>query len=64
MPIMNGLESSKLIRKFSDKPIIAVTAFIGEEMRHQAKECGMSNFITKPISIQRIKTILREYNFI
>ena len=64
MPVLNGLESTKLIRKFSSHPIIAVTAFIGEEMRKKAKEVGMNKFLTKPISISKIKAILKEYNYI
>ena len=64
MPIMGGLESTKRIREFSNNPIIAVTAFIGEEMRSKAKACGMTKFITKPISFEKICSILKEYQYI
>ena len=33
MPVLNGIESTKLIRSFSVQPIIAVTAFIGGEVK-------------------------------
>ena len=64
MPIMNGLESTKRIREFSNEPIIAVTAFIGEEMRMKAKSCGMTKFLTKPISFDKICCILKDYRYI
>ena len=64
MPVLNGIESTRLIREFSKKPIIAVTAFIGEDVRIKAKESGMNLFVTKPISFNKIKSILRDYNFI
>ena len=64
MPIMNGIESTKLIREFSSEPIIAITSFIGEEMRTKALSSGMNEFLTKPITIFQIKTILKKYGYI
>ena len=64
MPVLNGIESTKLIREFSSQPIVAVTAFIGEEVRNRAKLAGVDQFVTKPITFTKIKMILKEYNYI
>ncbi len=52
MPDMDGLEASELILKderFMTPVIIMATAY-GREMAIQAKEVGISGFITKPIN--------------
>ena len=51
MPIMNGYEASRLIKKQRpDLPVIAQSAFTSKEERQKAKEAGCDDFITKPIS--------------
>jgi CheY-like chemotaxis protein len=51
MPIMNGLEATKLIKVFRPSlPIIIQTAFSSESDRLKAFESGCSDFISKPIS--------------
>lgn len=58
MPIMDGLEASRLIRQSGNTvPIIALTAHALPENREQTKAAGMNGFLTKPI---RLKELSRE----
>lgn len=59
MPIMDGLEAARIIRKtHPDLPIIAVTAGVTEEIRLSCIESGMNDFLTKPLDFPTvIKTI-------
>ncbi|MCI9188016.1 MAG: response regulator [Lachnospiraceae bacterium] len=54
MPVMNGYEAAKAIRKLEDRelasiPIIAMTANAFEEDKKEALACGMNGHIAKPI---------------
>lgn len=61
MPKMDGLEASQLIREMGyEKPIIAVTANAFEEDRKTCLEAGMSNFLSKPIDMEKLKAVLNE----
>jgi len=54
MPIMNGLEASKEIRKFNKTiPIIALTAVEIEEMRNNIYMSGMNDIVVKPYDISK-----------
>ncbi|MFY0637803.1 PAS domain S-box protein [Maricaulis maris] len=58
MPIMNGLEASRLIRAAGHAtPIVALTAHALPENREQTRAAGMNGFLTKPI---RLKDLVRE----
>lgn len=64
MPIMNGLESTKIIRtleKYHSTPIIAVTAANIKGEKEKCFEAGMNDFITKPIRENDIYTILNKW---
>ena len=51
MPVMNGFEATKLIKKQRpDLSIIAQSAFTSKEDKEKAKEAGCDSFITKPIN--------------
>jgi CheY-like chemotaxis protein/HPt (histidine-containing phosphotransfer) domain-containing protein len=54
MPGMNGIETAKYIKhhtKLAKLPtLIMVTAFGREEIMHEAKQAGLSGFLTKPVS--------------
>ena len=62
MPIVNGLEATKEIRKFADStkdtPIVACSADVFPESRRQAEEAGVDFYITKPVNKESIKEIL------
>jgi CheY-like chemotaxis protein len=54
MPIMNGFEATKEIRKhkrFDELPILALTADVMDEAINKAISSGMQGHISKPISI-------------
>lgn len=56
MPVMNGYEATKAIRKLENKelasiPILAMSANAFEEDRREALKCGMNGHIAKPIDV-------------
>ncbi|MDQ8182649.1 response regulator [Pelagicoccus sp. SDUM812005] len=65
MPVMDGYEASRRIRKFScDKrkiPIVALTANALEGDRERALESGMDDYLAKPIKVDQLKRVLRHY---
>lgn len=62
MPEMGGLEATRLIRMESqDVPVIAVTAFSFESDREVAIEAGCNDFLSKPIDIPVLKTLIKKY---
>ena len=50
MPKINGLELTKIIREFSNIPIIFLTALSDENNQVQAYNSGADAYITKPFS--------------
>lgn len=66
MPVMNGYEATREIRKLSDPakatiPIIAMTANAFEEDKRTAKEAGMDAHLAKPIDVQALFTTLADF---
>ncbi|MFK5981559.1 MAG: response regulator [Flavobacteriaceae bacterium] len=54
MPVKNGIEASKEIRKFNKTiPIIALTAVEIEEMRNNIYMSGMNDIVVKPYDISK-----------
>lgn len=64
MPHMNGYEATKNIRGLPDGrcriPIIAMTANAFEEDRKRAIESGMNGYVTKPIKIEELISIIKK----
>ncbi|MDE6615373.1 MAG: response regulator, partial [Lachnospiraceae bacterium] len=63
MPVMNGYEATKAIRKLENKelasiPIIAMTANAFEEDKQEALKSGMNGHIPKPIDIDNLFSTL------
>ena len=63
MPVMDGLEVCKQVRKMSDLPIIMLTAKDEDDDRILGLEIGADDYITKPFNsrevVARIKAVLR-----
>jgi two-component system, OmpR family, response regulator ResD len=63
MPIMDGLEVCRQIRKASQIPIIMLTARAEDEDRIMGLELGADDYITKPFNprevVARVKAVLR-----
>lgn len=62
MPVMDGLEATKLIRSMGDKardiPIIALTANALTGDKEKCLKSGMDDFISKPVGVSRLKESL------
>jgi CheY-like chemotaxis protein/HPt (histidine-containing phosphotransfer) domain-containing protein len=65
MPIMDGYEATKRIRKLEGKQkhaiIIALTAYAMEIDKNKSFQSGMDDFINKPISLDQFNHILEKY---
>ena len=55
MPIMNGYESTKAIKKIKNLKIIAVTSHFFEEIQQQFNYAGFDYYISKPVTINLLK---------
>lgn len=64
MPKKNGFETTAAIRKLNHSesiPIIALTAGIFTEEKEKCLQCGMNDYISKPISINDLETVLHKW---
>ena len=59
MPVMNGVEATKALRaRGFTKPIIALTAHAMTEFQKTAKEAGFTDHLPKPITKDRLLSLL------
>ena len=65
MPVMDGYQATRAIRALSDErsqvPIVAVTAHAVQGEREKALAAGMTDYITKPITILRLVRVMARY---
>lgn len=60
MPIMDGLEATKLIKVINPSvPVIVLTAFAYSDDRTRAAEAGCNGFLTKPVNYKELKDVIR-----
>ena len=66
MPVLDGIEVCKQVRKMTDLPIIMVTAKDEDDDRILGLEIGADDYITKPFNsrevVARVKAVLRRAN--
>ena len=58
MPVMNGLDATKIIKETYSLPIIALTAVEIAEMRQSILDSGMDDIIIKPYDIKVFKNVI------
>ncbi|KAI1634851.1 osmosensing histidine protein kinase SLN1 [Biscogniauxia mediterranea] len=62
MPNVDGLQSTRLIRKMGySAPIVALTAFADESNVKNCMESGMDEFLSKPIRRPALKQVLKKF---
>jgi len=62
MPNVDGLQSTRLIRKMGySAPIVALTAFSEESNVKECIESGMDEFLSKPIKRPALKHVLKKF---
>ena len=62
MPIMDGLEATKLIKAaHADIPIIACTAYAMEEEKKRCLEAGCDDYVSKPLQPELLFSIFDKF---
>lgn len=66
MPEMNGKETTAKIREldncsFEELPIVALTADADRATKDELLECGMNDYLSKPVSSDDLKKIINKY---
>ena len=63
MPVMDGYETTKIIRSFKDPkvsqiPIVALTADALPEEKTRAFNCGINAYLVKPVDMPALLKVL------
>ena len=64
MPIMNGFEATielkrmMIMNEISYVPIIACTAFVGDDQKEKCFHAGMKGFMNKPVVLENLGNTL------
>ena len=66
MPLLNGYETTKIIRRIEDPvianvPIIALTAFAESEIKTKTEQYKMDGFMSKPFNPELLYGLLKSY---
>ena len=62
MPEMDGYEAMKLIRaqkKFTDLPVIALTAKAMKDDKEKCIKAGANDYISKPLDVEQLLSLMR-----
>jgi len=67
MPIINGIEVTKIIRNsnknYKNIPIIALTALFSEDDKKNVISRGMNDYLSKPIQPDQLNELIEKYLF-
>ncbi|MBO6913980.1 MAG: response regulator [Psychroserpens sp.] len=66
MPILNGYQTTKIIRSFKDKlkanvPIVALTAFAQTDIKEKTERYKMNGFMSKPFNPAKLHSLLKSF---
>ncbi|PVH70537.1 hypothetical protein DL98DRAFT_436860, partial [Cadophora sp. DSE1049] len=67
MPVMNGMDSARGIRKLESKRgqkpamIVALTGLASASVRQEAFSSGINFFLTKPVSFNELRKFLNDW---
>ncbi len=67
MPVLDGYEATRQLRQREQvqqhrhTPVIGLTAFAMESDRQKCLDAGMDDYISKPVRIHQLKTLLERY---
>jgi len=62
MPVMNGIEATKILRGMGyDRPIVALTANAIVGQAEMFLQNGFDAFITKPIDTRKLNAVLKDF---
>ena len=65
MPVMDGLKATQCIRRLHEParlvPIIALTASVSQRDQDKCFECGMSDFLAKPLRSAELAAMLKKW---
>ncbi len=61
MPIMDGYNATRLIKKFSSTPIVALTASIMQEELQKIESERFAGYLRKPVTKQELYEMLTKY---
>ena len=67
MPVLDGIKATEIIRKkYADNSpvIVAMTANAFKTDLDECMRKGMQGFLTKPVSLQKIKEVLKKFSII
>ena len=63
IPVMDGMTATRTIRQSrasnAHVPIVGLTAHASDEARDQCLQAGMNDFLSKPFSIEQLRTVMR-----
>lgn len=60
MPVMNGLEAARLIKKTSPRlPLVMFTMYVSEQLSKTAKAVGIKDVLSKEVSLDELIVSMR-----
>lgn len=61
MPKVSGLEAAREIRKFSDIPIVLISANVSDDLQKLCENSNISTYISKPVELLELKNAIEKY---